>query len=63
MSEKTVINGWSIVHGDYLRDPEYDDQFIKNKQNKVKQEHAVFAIGSLLALVMFITVMGWVALK
>jgi hypothetical protein len=34
MSESTLINGWSIKQGDYLRDPDYDEQFIKNNKKK-----------------------------
>jgi len=31
MREKSVILGWSIKQGDYLRDSEYDETFINNK--------------------------------
>jgi hypothetical protein len=49
MSEKTLINGWTISHGDYLRDPEYDEGFIKTKANKKVIERVAFSVGAVLA--------------
>lgn len=58
MSEKTLIQGWSIVQGDYLRDPEYDDEFIKTKKKKLVMQKAVFSFGAVLAIGMFVVVMS-----
>lgn len=57
MSEQTIINGWSIKKGDYLRDPEYDDDFIKNKKGKIAFEKAVYSVGMVIAIIAFFAIM------
>ncbi len=38
MNEKTNQSGWSIKQGDYLRDTEHDEQFLKlTGKNPFKQ--------------------------
>lgn len=58
MSENTLINGWSIREGDYLRDPEYDDQFIKNTQKKILVKKTVFSIAAVAAVAVFLGLMN-----
>ncbi|MBI2416971.1 MAG: hypothetical protein HYV28_03555 [Ignavibacteriales bacterium] len=58
MSEKSIIQGWSIVQGDYLRDPEYDDEFIKTKKKKLVMQKTIFSIGAVLAVGTFVAVMS-----
>ena len=57
MSDKTLINGWTISHGDYLRDPEYDDEFIKNKAQKKVTEKIVFSVAAIVAFSSFFGLM------
>jgi hypothetical protein len=58
MSERSIIQGWSITQGDYQRDPEYDDQFIRGKKNQVVFKKAVFSIGAVIAVGVFIGIMS-----
>ena len=61
MNDNNLINGWTISHGDYLRDPEYDDEFIKGKTKKKAVERAVFSISAFIALGSFIGIMSFVS--
>jgi hypothetical protein len=58
MSESTLINGWSIKQGDYLRDPDYDEQFIKNNKKKVLAKKTVFSIAAVVAVGAFVGLMN-----
>ena len=58
MSDKTLINGWTINHGDYLRDPEYDDEFIKNKTQKKFTEKIIFSVSAIIAFSSFFGLMS-----
>ncbi len=59
MSDKTLVRGWSISQGDYLRDPEYDDEFIKAKTVKTTVERTIFSFSAVLALGSFFGVMTY----
>ena len=59
MSDKTLVRGWSISQGDYLRDPEYDDEFIKAKTVKSTVERAIFSVSAVLALGSFFGIMTY----
>jgi len=58
MGERTMINGWTISSGDYLRDPEYDNEFLKGKTKKKLIERTVFSVSAVLAVVAFIGAMS-----
>ncbi len=60
MSEKSLIRGWSIVQGDYLRDPQYDDEFIKTKAKKKTMERLVFSFSAVMAIGSFVGLMSYI---
>lgn len=45
MSEKTIINGWSIRQGDYLRDADFDKAIIRSRKRKLHKDLMILICG------------------